>query len=307
MEASVIIPFYNAETTLSRAIESVIAQQNVSLQILLIDNNSTDSSREIAQSYVDKHKHITIHTENNKGANYARNLGLSLAEKEWIQYLDADDELLPLKIHHQLSLKNLSEIDVISSPIIEYTINGEVIHYSVSGGDDLWTSLIQGKIGWTCSNLWKKSTLLNIGGWKSDQSSQQETELMFRLIAAEKYFLYFNVAECIVYEQNNSISKKSNFPLTGIKLMQRIEQHLLTKNILDTTREKAIQNKYYNYLLWAHKTEPIHAQKIQSEIRLKYGLIDRPWYHKISNVIGINNTFLLLSKIHRITYTSSSL
>ena len=103
MEASVVIPFYNAEATLIRSIDSVLAQQNVTLEILLIDNNSTDKSLTIAQSYADKYPRVTLAIESNQGANHARNLGLSLATKEWIQYLDADDKLLPLKIFNQLS------------------------------------------------------------------------------------------------------------------------------------------------------------------------------------------------------------
>ena len=79
MEASVVIPFYNAEATLTRAIDSVLAQQNVTLEILLIDNNSTDKSRAIAQSYTDKYAHVTLTIESNQGTNQARNLGLSLA------------------------------------------------------------------------------------------------------------------------------------------------------------------------------------------------------------------------------------
>ena len=60
MEVSVVIPFYNAEATLKRAIDSVLTQQNITLEILLIDNNSTDKSLAIAQSYADKHPHVTL-------------------------------------------------------------------------------------------------------------------------------------------------------------------------------------------------------------------------------------------------------
>lgn len=298
MEASVVIPFYNAEATLARAIDSVLAQQNVTLEILLIDNNSTDKSRAIAQSYVDKYKHIALSTEATHGANHARNLGLSLATKEWIQYLDADDELLPFKIFNQLSINDIKDNDVVLSPYREYTLSGNIIDYEIDSFNDIQLSLLLGKYGITTSILWRKKALEFVNGWNINQFSHQELELLFRLSINNRKFFYFNKSESIVHEQINSISNSTEFPISGVLLMKEIEEYFIQNKTLSIEREKAIQNQIYNKLLWAFKINSEETKPYLNLIKLKLDLIIRPWYHKIlTRLVGIENTFAAIKWI----------
>ena len=96
---SVIIPCFNAEKWLREAIDSVLAQTYPQIEIIVIDDGSSDRSLSIIKSYGDK---VIWRTGENQGANKARNLGFSLARGEYIQYLDADDYLLPDKIAKQV-------------------------------------------------------------------------------------------------------------------------------------------------------------------------------------------------------------
>jgi len=300
MEASVDIPFYNAEATLKRAIESVLAQKNVSLQILLIDNNSSDGSLEIAKSYVDQYSNISLHKESKQGANNARNLGLLLAEKEWIQYLDADDELLPNKLSNQLSIDHLNEIDVVVSPITEKTQKGKTINYEVAENGDIWLSLLQGTIGWTCSNLWRKSGLIDVGGWNIDYSSHQEVELMSRLIMEGKQFYFYNKSECIVYEQLASISKSADFPLTGIKLMKHLQNYFTSNETLTKERKKAIHSQLYHKYLMAYKLDPEKAKNAMFRTSINTHILDLPASHQLlNNLFGMQNTFRILKMLGR--------
>jgi len=283
MEASVVIPFYNAEATLERAVNSVLAQEGVSLQIILIDNNSTDRSNAIAQNYASKHSNISLYNESKQGANNARNLGLSLAKYDWIQYLDADDELLPKKIYNQLSIIDLDKIDVICSPISEYTNKGAVINYKVSEMDDIWLSLLYGKIGWTCSNLWRASALRFVGGWNLNYTSHQEKELMARLIIEGKNFYFYDQSECKVYEQSKSISTRADFPLTGIKFMKFITHHLESTNQMNTKRKKAIHTQLYHKYLMAYKINPEEAKNAMYRTELNLDIIDLPVHHQLLN------------------------
>ena len=295
MEASVVIPFYNAEATLTRAIDSVLAQQNVILEIILVDNNSTDKSYEIASAYANNHNNISLHLESTQGANHARNQGMLLAKKEWIQYLDADDELLPIKISNQLSINDINDIDVISSPITEHTDSDKKINYRVSDMNDIWLSLLRGKIGWTCSNLWRRSALLDIGGWNTNYTSHQEKELMARLIIEGKKFYFYNKSECIVHEQKKSISRSADFPLTGIKFMKFLTHYLKSNETLTPEREKAIHNQLYHKYLRAYKVNPKEAMNAMFNTRLKLDIIDMPIHHRImTSMFGMQNTFRVL-------------
>ena len=88
---SVIIPVYNVENYLEKCIESVIAQSYNYLQIILIDDGSTDQSGNICEMYKQKDSRIeVIHTVNN-GVSNARNIGLTLARGEYIGFVDSDD------------------------------------------------------------------------------------------------------------------------------------------------------------------------------------------------------------------------
>ena len=90
---SVIVPIYNAEKYLAKCIESLIHQTYRALQIILIDDGSTDNSLTIAQDYAAQDARIAIYSQPNKGQAAARNNGLQYARGEWISFVDADDYL----------------------------------------------------------------------------------------------------------------------------------------------------------------------------------------------------------------------
>src|ERR1700730_16393596 len=99
MLVSILIPCYNAERWVAQAIRSALAQTWPDKEVVVVDDGSTDGSLEVIQSFGDV---IRYETRPNRGGNVARNRLLELAPGEWIQYLDADDYLLPDKIERQL-------------------------------------------------------------------------------------------------------------------------------------------------------------------------------------------------------------
>lgn len=100
---SVIIPVYNKERSLKKTIHSVLSQSFKDLEILCVNDGSTDSSLEILKSFDDKR--IRIVSQANSGVSAARNKGLELSKGEWLFFLDADDELLPAALE---TLHNLA-------------------------------------------------------------------------------------------------------------------------------------------------------------------------------------------------------
>ena len=128
LKYSVIVPVYNVESYLPRCIDSLLAQNYVDLEILLIDNGSKDQSGQICEDYAAQFSNITAYHIPNKGVGSARNFGLSKAKGEFICFVDADDYLVgnlfsdvESQLDSQLDLlvfsyynsieKNLSEID----------------------------------------------------------------------------------------------------------------------------------------------------------------------------------------------------
>ena len=88
---SVIVPVYNTEKYLSRCIDSILAQTFTDLELILVDDGSTDNSGNICDEYAAKDKRIRVIHQNNCGQGYARNAGLNVARGDYIGFLDPDD------------------------------------------------------------------------------------------------------------------------------------------------------------------------------------------------------------------------
>lgn len=91
LKYSVIIPVYNAEKTLCRCVDSLLAEQYSNVEIILVNDGSTDRSGEICQAYADKEKNIRYIGKENGGVSTARNAGLDIATGEYVLFVDSDD------------------------------------------------------------------------------------------------------------------------------------------------------------------------------------------------------------------------
>ena len=92
---SVIVPAYNAEKYLGKALDSLIAQNYKNWQAIVVDDGSTDGTLDLCRKYAEKDKRICVVTKENGGVSSARNAGLAKACGEYICFLDADDFLEP--------------------------------------------------------------------------------------------------------------------------------------------------------------------------------------------------------------------
>ena len=95
MKVSVIVPIHNAEKTLSRCVESILAQSYKNLEIILVNDGSTDRSLEICQSFVNIDNRVVVIDKKKGGVSSARNGGLWALAGDFIQFVDADDTLKP--------------------------------------------------------------------------------------------------------------------------------------------------------------------------------------------------------------------
>lgn len=118
---SVIIPAYNAEKYIEKSIGSLIRQTYRQLEIILIDDGSTDNTGQIMEKIAKEDKRIRVFHQENKGVSAARNLGIRKANGEWISFLDADDWLSPTT--YSFILRNYSEYDIIMWNIKNLRLN----------------------------------------------------------------------------------------------------------------------------------------------------------------------------------------
>lgn len=109
---SVIIPVYNMEKYLRRCLDSVLAQDYTNLEILVVDDGSTDGSWAICQEYARKDARITVIHQENGGLSAARNTGLDRATGAYIAFVDSDDYILPNMYSAMLACKNREDADI---------------------------------------------------------------------------------------------------------------------------------------------------------------------------------------------------
>lgn len=95
MLLSIIIPVYNAEKYIDRCISSVVTQSLKDIEIVLVNDGSTDSSFSLCKAWELKDKRIKLASQINSGVSAARNLGISRSEGEYLMFLDSDDCMLP--------------------------------------------------------------------------------------------------------------------------------------------------------------------------------------------------------------------
>jgi len=243
---SILIPCYNAEGWVAQAIESALAQTWPEKEVVVVDDGSTDDSLEIIKRFGDR---ISWETGPNRGGNRARNRLLALAQGEWLQYVDADDYLLPDKVASQMEfLTAHPEIDIVFSRMIQETHSDTGVEQGVSRlpqPHDPWALLVRWDLGQTGALLWRKKAIEKVGGWKADQPCCQEHELYLRLLKAGQRFSYCPHVGA-VYRQwkNGSVCtkdpKETNRRRLGI--IAQAEQFLREHNELNSDRRWAISH-----------------------------------------------------------------
>lgn len=125
-KVSVIIPAYNIEEYLSRCLGSVQRSENKNLQIIIVDDGSTDSTGDICDMYASKDNRIKVIHKKNGGVSSARNAAIPLIEGDWVCFIDGDDEISP----DFLTIDNYNA-DVIEKPYKILDIGGKSTYYSI--------------------------------------------------------------------------------------------------------------------------------------------------------------------------------
>lgn len=137
---SIILPVYNAKKTIKRCIDSILQQSEKGWELIIINDGSTDGTKDILNYYDNKFKHISIcNLKKNMGLVHALNKGLELAKGMFVARMDADDEMLPDRLKQQLNVfKTYKNVDVCGMSSI---INKKSIRLNFSSHDEIIESL----------------------------------------------------------------------------------------------------------------------------------------------------------------------
>lgn len=117
LNLSVIIPFYNCKNHLQKCLDSVLSQESLSFELILVNDGSNDGSEKIAKEYAQKDTRIVLYNQDNKGIPFARNKGLELVRGEYFLFIDADDYIAPGTLHQLYQSAEDNDLDVLQMAI----------------------------------------------------------------------------------------------------------------------------------------------------------------------------------------------
>jgi glycosyltransferase involved in cell wall biosynthesis len=244
LKVSILIPCFNAERWIGQTIETALAQTWSDKELIVVDDGSTDGSLDVIKRYGDR---VRWETGPNRGGGAARNRLLELAQGNWLQYLDADDWLMPDKIAHQMAFLNThAAADVLYGPvIIEHWSETHSWREALSIPEprDPWILLARWFLPQTGAVIWRKQAILDVGGWKVDQPCCQEHELYLRLLMAGKPFVYTEAAGAVYRQWSEmTLCKRDRFEVARrrLEVLKSTEVFLAERRELTPERRQAL-------------------------------------------------------------------
>lgn len=128
---SVIVPVYNVEEFLPRCLDSIIYNTFQDLEIICIDDGSTDGSLEILNNYREKDKRIKVYSKSNEGLSSARNEGIRHCTGDWVAFVDSDDWLHKEYFSTLLTIQNSKNYDIVVGGF-QRTVDSNSMDYRIS-------------------------------------------------------------------------------------------------------------------------------------------------------------------------------
>jgi glycosyltransferase involved in cell wall biosynthesis len=246
---SVVIPAYKAENHIARAIDSVLAQEGVAVEVIVVEDGRFDNTHNIVEKYDHRVKLIAL--KKNHGACFARNTGLAEATGEYVMFLDADDYLsgrLLVGLHEAISKSGAS---VGFAPCVKKTLNHSKTKTftppTYENPNTVITRWLRGKSGpGTCSILWRKQEIIRIGGWNESYDRNQDGELIIRAM-----FNQCTVTRSMegfgVYIQHEGDRISRRFKPKSFDSFELLEQYIINQAAKDDENKKSIMQALNYY------------------------------------------------------------
>jgi len=208
---SIIIPCHNAEEYIDRAIESVLRQTYTHWEIVAVNDGSTDNTLTKLDAWKDRlGDKLHLIDQVQRGAAMARNVGIQKAQGRYIQFLDADDELLADKITRHVDMLAHSDHKWIAGSFSLSADPSHVISPRIMNTPfAFWSGLLANNMGNTCANFFKRNIFDQVS-WNIKLPCAQENNLFFDLLYNGIFPVVDNQVSVMIHSENTqSISNRS--------------------------------------------------------------------------------------------------
>lgn len=299
VKISVIIPVYNVEKYLPTCINSILNQSFKEFEIICIDDNSTDSSNQILSYFTHKDNRIKIiKNSTNLGPGYSRNIAITLAKGEYIQFLDSDDWLDQNSLEETYNEAKKYDADVLIYKLINFDDEKEeffkseyysmdnlnIIYDKVMNYKEIGDEIIFNIPNSPCNKIFKKSFLIKNTIYFPESLIHEDNPFFFRtmyesdsIVFKDKY--YYNRRR----RQNSITTNKDIKLLSTIKIAEIVLNNFIDQNLYDYSKEHLL-----NYLV------SIMIKKyyyIDNESKEKYFNSMKKKIYKFDNEYNLKNDF----------------
>ncbi|MCK0470356.1 glycosyltransferase [Halalkalibacter sp. APA_J-10(15)] len=268
---SIIVPIYNREKELARCLQSLLKQTIKEIEIILINDGSTDSSLELIHYYAEKDERIVVINQNNKGVSIARNQGLLLAKGKYIGFVDSDDWVDLTMYERLLQIAEEKDADVVMCSYVREFLGGSkeklltdqsMIHLE---GKQVQTHLLRRLIGpirhelgqpemldaWgtVWSKLYRQETLRISQATfvdLNDIGTNEDTLFNIQVLTHVKRFVFYNQPFYHYWRGNDksvTATHKSNLLIKWKCLFQHIERIANDRSRQEAVYRYALQNR----------------------------------------------------------------
>jgi glycosyltransferase involved in cell wall biosynthesis len=247
---SVLIPCYNAERWVAAAVESALAQDGPEKEIIVVDDGSTDASLDVIRSFGHR---VRWETGPNRGGNRARNRLLELSRGQWIQYLDADDYLLPEKFKEQVRFLEETGADAVYGDWCSrfHLPDGTDFMsdtYQVGDRCDILESLLEGWWVPPHAYLHRAQSIKSTSGWDESLPAAQDLDFTINLALQERTPLYQSGCR-VVYRRYGNVTVSTSSPSRlldcSVRILQKVEAFLTQHETFSPKYWKALAGFYF--------------------------------------------------------------
>jgi glycosyltransferase involved in cell wall biosynthesis len=301
MKVSIIIPCYNVQDFIASCIKSIENQTYSNLEVICINDGSTDQTSAVLKDLCSKSNlSIQVIEQDNLGAPSARNTGLNSSTGAYVQFLDADDLLLPTKIEKQIQLAKQTNLpDLIVGSFTRENLAGKQIDqriYTPKDGENIWLNLMKTDLGNTCANLFKAQLFQKGLRWKENLASSQEYTLMIEILQNDPRVIFdAAVATRIRIRESGSISLKN----IDLKWERYVQLRVDILNFLKEKKPELVSSEVYQILfrsirmLYPHNPEKAIAffdQNMPSTFQPKVSPSTGKSYVHLYKIFGFQKT-----------------
>ena len=269
MKISVIIPVYNSSTYLRKCLDSVVNQTLKDIEIIVINDGSTDDSKNIIEEYLCKYKNIIFIDQENKGIGKTRNIGIKKATGEYITFVDSDDYIKENMLEEYYKYAKKHNFDLVIGSYIKKINNKEIIfeNNKFKTGNVKTTPQILYLIEYgPCAKLYKREMLINNNIYFDEKRKYEDMPFVSKALLKSK--LIGQITEPYYYyiiHNNSETTTMDKRVFDILDILKEIKDYYKREYYLRDELDYVIIDKITTYML---------QQRVQKDNKLRIEFID---------------------------------